>query len=76
MNSRRRAQPAPVRLTPLRSDRPTAGTRTSQKSMGRSEASQRRFHPVTSTLVILGSGVSAFFVVYTFTYKLCQFLGI
>ena len=39
------------------------------------QEARRRFHPVTSTLVILGSGLSAFFVVYTVTYKLCQLAG-
>jgi len=73
MNTRRRIQPAPVHFAPGGYD--DKHLRRFKKSTVRKEG-YRKFHPVTSTLVILGCGIAGFFIVYNLAVQFCVYFGL
>jgi len=73
MNSRRRVRPAGINLASVLRE-PPALTLPPARSRTVSKEAYRDFHPVTSTLVILSSGISAFFVVFYLGVQVAKYL--
>lgn len=73
MNSRRRIHPAGVNLASVLREAP-GHTLPPAKSRTAPRKSYRDFHPVTSTLVILSSGIFAFLTVFYLGLQIAKYL--
>lgn len=81
MNARqRRFRPASSELALFRKPEAAAPPSSTGPGTRKRRATQRQgyrdFHPVTSTLVILGSGTAAFFTFFIFTHYVLRAFGV